>query len=144
MLFTGKLLAFRRAHPAFRRRRWFQDRPLHGQDIRDVVWLTPAGKEMSDEDWSVGVAKSLMVFLNGKAIPSRGQRGEATVDDSFFLCFNAHYEPMPFTVPQGFGQRWKRVIDTADPYLTQPIADAHAGVSLTLESRSMMVLQQIE
>jgi isoamylase len=144
MLFTGKLLAFRRAHPAFRRRRWFQDRPLHGHDIRDVVWFTPAGHEMSDHDWSVGFAKSFIMYLNGKAIPGGGQRGEAIVDDSFLLCFNAHYEPLPFTAPHPvFGRRWRRVIDTADPYLTQPLSELAAGASLTLESRSMMVLQLI-
>jgi glycogen operon protein len=145
MLFTGKLLAFRRAHPAFRRRRWFQDRPLHGQDVRDVVWFTPNGTDMSDHDWSVGFAKSFMVYLNGKAIPSRGQRGEAIVDDSFLLCFNAHYEPLPFAAPDAaFGARWRRVIDTADPYVTQPVAELVAGATLTIESRSMMVLQLVE
>jgi isoamylase len=144
MLFTGKLLAFRRAHPVFRRRGWFQDRPLHGQDIRDVVWFTPAGKEMSDEDWSVGFAKSLMVYLNGRAIASRGPRGEAVTDDSFLLCFNAHYESMAFTMPEGMGTQWRRVIDTEDPHLVEPRSDATAGASITLESRSMMVLQLLE
>ena len=49
---------------------------------------------MSDEDWAAGFAKSLGVFLNGKAIPSRGPRGERIVDDSFYVIFNAHHEPL--------------------------------------------------
>jgi len=145
MLFTGKVLAFRHAHPVFRRRRWFQGQPLHGQGVRDVAWLTPGGKEMSEHDWSVGFAKSLMVFLNGKAIPSRGPRGEAIVDNTFLLCFNAHYEPLRFTTPPPtFGTRWRRVIDTADPDLAQPLPDISAHGEITLESRSMTVLQLIE
>jgi isoamylase len=99
--YTVSLLAFRRAHPVFRRRRWFEGRPLHGQGVQDIVWFTPAGDEMSEENWKVGFAKSLMVYLNGAGIPNRGPRGEAIVDDSFLLCFNAHHEPMRFTLPSG-------------------------------------------
>ena len=68
-------------------------------DARDIAWFTPAGVEMSEEDWSVGFAKSLMLFLNGQAIPNRGPRGEAVSTTRFLLCFNAHYEPLPFTLP---------------------------------------------
>jgi isoamylase len=143
MLFTGKLLAFRRAHPVFCRRRWFDTRP--GQHMRDIVWLTPAGKEMSEQDWSVGFAKSLMVFLNGKTIPNRGPRGEAVTDNTFLLCFNAHYEPLPFTMPGAvFGERWARVIDTADPDFAQDTPHVDAGVDISLEKRSMVVLQLVE
>ena len=45
---------------------------------------------MSDEDWQAGFAKSLGVFLNGDAIPTRDERGERVVDDSFYVMFNAH------------------------------------------------------
>jgi glycogen operon protein len=142
LYFTVSLLAFRRAHPVFRRRRWFEGQPLHGQGVRDIAWFTPAGQEMSEEDWKVGFAKSLMVYLNGKAIPSRGPRGEAIVDDSFLLCFNAHYETMPFTLPgEEFGGRWHRVIDTADPDLREPIDLLTSGATLRVVDRSVVVLQ---
>jgi glycogen operon protein len=143
MLFTGKLLAFRRAHPVFRRRRWFDAAP--GQAVRDVVWLTPAGKEMSEDDWSVGFAKSLMLFMNGRTIPSRGPRGEVVTDDTFLLCFNAHYEPLTFTLPDAsFGARWGRVIDTADPDFAQDAPHVGPAAEIRLEKRSMMVLQLVD
>jgi isoamylase len=143
LYFAVSLLAFRRAHPVFRRRRWFEGRPLHGQDVRDIAWFTPAGDEMSEEDWKVGFAKSLMVYLNGKAIPSRGPRGEAIVDDTFLLCFNAHSETMTFRLPDGrFGGRWHRVIDTADPDLREPIPALSALDELRVVDRSVVVLQQ--
>jgi isoamylase len=142
LYFTVSLLAFRRAHPVFRRRRWFQGRPLHGRDVRDIAWFTPAGQEMSESDWQVGFAKSLMVYMNGNAIPSRGPRGEAIIDDTFLLCFNAHYEPMPFTLPESaFGHRWIRVIDTADPDLRSFTRAVGAGEVLRVEDRSVVVLQ---
>jgi isoamylase len=142
LYFTVSLLAFRRAHPVFRRRRWFEGRPLHGQDVRDIAWFTPAGQEMSDDDWNVGFAKSLMVYLNGKAIPSRGPRGEEIIDDTFLLCFNAHHETIPFRLPsEVFGQRWHRIIDTADPDLREDIAPLSNAEELRVVDRSIVVLQ---
>ena len=142
LYFTVSLLAFRRAHPVFRRRRWFEGRPLHGQDIRDIAWFTPSGRDMSEDDWNAGFAKSLMVYLNGEAITSVGPRGETIVDDSFLLCFNAHYEPMPFTLPDAsFGERWHRVIDTADPDLLERTAPFPAGDAVRVADRSVVVLQ---
>ena len=142
LYFTVSVLAFRRAHPVFRRRRWFQGRPLHGKQVRDIAWFTPGGQEMSEDDWKVGFAKSLMVYLNGAAIPSLGPKGEAIVDDTFLLCFNAHYEPMTFTLPDGqFGPRWHRVIDTAAPDLREAIAPLASGSELRVVDRAVVVLQ---
>jgi glycogen operon protein len=145
LYFTVSLLAFRRAHPVFRRRRWFEGRPLHGEEVRDIAWFTPAGYEMSEEDWKVGFAKSLIVYLNGKAIPSRGPRGEAIVDDTFLLCFNAHHETMQFKLPdETFGRRWHRVIDTADPDLRESIEAIASRGDLRVIGRSIVVLQLAE
>jgi glycogen operon protein len=142
LYFTVSLLAFRRAHPVFRRRRWFQGRPLHGKEVRDIAWFTPGGQEMSDDDWNVGFAKSLMVYLNGDAIPSRGPQGESIADDTFLLCFNAHHEPMTFTLPpRQFGERWHRVIDTADPELRDAADPLSCGGELRVVDRAVVVLQ---
>jgi glycogen operon protein len=142
LYFTVSLLAFRRAHPVFRRRRWFQGRPLHGKEVRDIAWFTPGGQEMSDDDWNVGFAKSLMVYLNGDAIPSRGPQGESIADDTFLLCFNAHHEPMTFTLPpQQFGERWHQVIDTADPGLRDAADPLSCGGELRVVDRAVVVLQ---
>ncbi len=68
---------------------------------------------MSDEEWAVGFAKSIGVFLNGDAIPSRDERGQRIVDDSFYLLFNAHHEPLDFTLPgEKWGKRAELVLDT--------------------------------
>jgi isoamylase len=140
--FVAGLLALRRAHPVFRRRRWFQGRALHGGGVDDIAWFTPAGLPMSEDDWSAAFARSLTVFMNGAAIPWRGPRGESITDDSFLLCFNAHHEAMRFTLPAAiFGRSWKRVIDTADPRLERGAAAFAAASTIEVEARSMIVLQ---
>ena len=53
---------------------------------------------MSDEDWDSGFGKSVAVYLNGLGIPELDARGQRVTDNSFFLCFNAHHEPIEFTL----------------------------------------------
>ena len=41
--FTQRLTRLRARHAIFRRRRWFQGRPIHGQGCNDVEWFRPDG-----------------------------------------------------------------------------------------------------
>jgi isoamylase len=112
---TSSLAEFRREHPVFHRRRWFQGRQIHGTDVADIGWFAPDGTEMTEEDWESGFAKSVGVFLNGGAIPDPDLRGEQITDDSFLVLFNAHYEMLPFTIPnRDWGDHWVVVLDTDD------------------------------
>ena len=68
---------------------------------------------MSEQDWQAGFAKSLGVFLNGEAIPTLDDRGRRVVDDSFYLMFTAHSEPLEFVLPESkWGEQWSVTIDT--------------------------------
>jgi isoamylase len=113
--FTRRLIAFRHRHAVFCRRRWFQGRPIHGSQVSDIGWFTAAGVEMSDEDWGAGFAKSLGVFLNGRAIPTLNERGEPVTDDTFYVMFNAHHEPLEFRLPERtWGDAWTLILNTAE------------------------------
>jgi len=141
--FTRELIHFRRRHPVFRRRRWFQGRPIHGE-VRDIGWFTPEGEVMSEGDWQSGYASSLGVFLNGLGIASPDPRGEPVVDDSFFVLLNASAEPIVFTLPTGdWAERWVTVLDTAgDDPIDEDGVDSHkAGEEVEVRARSMMVLK---
>jgi glycogen operon protein len=140
--FTRKLAAFRRAHPVFRQRRWFRGRPTRGLGVSDIEWFTPEGEEMTEREWGLGFARSLAVFLNGRAIQGAGPRGERVLNDSFYLMFNAHHEPLPFTLPASeWFTRWVKAIDTAR---ARPFGDERAfeaGQEVTVEGRSLMVFR---
>ncbi len=139
--FTRQVIAFRRDHPVFRRRRWFQGTDIHG--LLDIEWFTPDGNVMDDAHWSAGYGKSFMVFLNGEAIQSRGPQGERVVDDSFLVLFNAHYAPLEFVLPDGpFGAAWERVIDTYTGEVAPEHAHHDAGQAVTLEARALMVMRK--
>ncbi len=109
--FTCELIALRREHPVFRRRRFFSGE-LGGR--RDISWLTPAGTEMTEADWRASYARSLAVLLNGEAITEPGPRGETITDQSFLLLFNANDQPVTFTLPgTEVAAGWDLVVDTA-------------------------------
>jgi isoamylase len=136
--FTRRLIALRREHPVLRRRRWFQGRSIRG--TVDLGWYRPDGVEMSDEDWDAGSAASVGIFLNGDAITDRDRRGQRITDDSFLLLFNAHADPVDWTLPKQWGQWWQVIIETADPGRDGETLESSA--TIPLGGRSVVVLQR--
>ncbi len=117
--FAETLATLRREHPVFRRRRFFRGESPDGE-VGDIVWLTPAGAEMTAADWAAagdwatGYARSLGVFLNGDAITEPDPRGGRISDARFLLLFNADSNPVTFTLPEAsLAGGWEVVIDTA-------------------------------
>jgi glycogen operon protein len=139
--FTRRVVHLRRDHPVLRRRRFFAGSAQHGGEssLKDIVWFTTAGKNMSDADWQAGYAKALMVFLNGEAIAEPDVRGERVTDDSFLLLYNAAPESVRFTIPsRKYGTVWTCVLDT-DHNLDEG-AEVKAGDTIDVTGRSVVVL----
>jgi glycogen operon protein len=127
LAFTSAAIALRKAHPVLRRRRFFAGDPHHGgrSPIGDIEWLKTDGSVMDEESWNSGFIRSLMVFLNGDAIPELDQIGRRVVDDHFLLLFNAHSDAVMFTMPpKALGSNWQIRLDTAsgavDPVGVRP------------------------
>ncbi len=142
--FAHTVIEFRQQHCNFRRRRFFQGRPIRGDEVGDIGWFKPDGEHMSDEDWNSGFAKSIGVYLNGDAIPGVGRRGEPLHDDSFYLLFNAHHEAMDFVLPDGpWGKRFEKVLDTTRREYSRQRA-MKAGTKVHVEGRSVVLLRRVE
>jgi isoamylase len=143
--FTRELIRFRLEHPVFMRRGWFLGRAIHGGRVDDIGWFTPDGNEMAEENWGEGFAKSILVFLNGRAIPYPDSRGEKIVDDSFLVLFNAHHESIPFILPgPQWGKQWIRVLDTAEGGFIDTADNPVAGEEIPVQGRSLVVLMRKE
>ena len=99
---------------------------------------------MSDEDWESGFAKSVAVYLNGQGIPDLDERGQRVTDDSFVLCFNAHYEPIDFALPAG---RIRHGMGAGDRHRRRPERRRRPDTArfrrrqVNVDARSVMVLQ---
>jgi glycogen operon protein len=143
LTFTKGLIALRQKHPVFRRRRFFQGRRIRGMEVKDLYWLRPDGKEMTDEDWAQGYVRCLGVRLAGDAMEEKDAKGRPLLDETFLVLLNAHHEPRPFTLPaHKRGVRWQPVFDTAS-YDTngKPVTLFRGGDQYDLEARSLAVLR---
>ena len=137
--FVQRLIALRRAHPVFRRRDFFQGRPLRGRDVKDIVWLTNEGNEMSDEEWEKHHARSLGVYLAGAGLTETDSHGRPLRDDNFLLLFNAHHDVVPFRLP-AYGGRWVAMLDTSHQDGLAPDGTLDSGAEYALNGRSLALL----
>ena len=141
--FARRLIRIRRDHPVFRRRHFFQGRPLHGGGEKDIVWLKPDGTEMSNEEWNHDFARSLAVYLSGLALREVGARGQRLVDDSFLLLFNAYEGDIPFRLPDYGGAGWLALVDTAVGDGLMPEGTYQPQGQYNVRGRSLALLQLI-
>ncbi len=149
LAFTRRVVALRTEHPVFRRRRFFAGTVEAGSErVADIAWFTPGGKNMKDADWGHEYARSLMVFLNGEAIPEPDRRGEQVVDDSFLVAFNASDAPITFTIPdEVYGEGWLVALDTHDDEagsvsIFEDATTLLPGIEFEVADRSVVVLRR--
>ncbi|WP_306206912.1 glycogen debranching protein GlgX [Actinoplanes sp. RD1] len=144
--FTRKLTAFRHRHQVFQRRRFFTGLPVTarggGDPLPDLEWFTPDGRQMAGDDWGNDFGRAVALFVNGEGIRERGQYGQRHVDSSFLLFFNAHDAPIEFhTPPAEYGEKWEKVIETAEPSPDRPNV-VEAGNTILVPDRSLIVLDR--
>lgn len=141
LAFVSKLIHLRLDHPVLHRRRFFTGREP-GDDsnmIPQVEWFDHTGSIMDMDDWQNTHAFSMMIYLNGSDIPEVDWYGNRMVDNDFILIFNAHYEPIMFTLPdERYGHKWQLVVDTHNP--DEPELSYEAGFMITAQSRSFLML----
>jgi glycogen operon protein len=141
--FTERLIALRASNSVFRRRHFFSGQAHNGAGLPDAVWFTPDGRAMTSTDWTYPGMLQVGVFLNGDVVGRRDRHGEGRRSHTFFLCFNAHWEPATFTVPdKQYGLGWTRVVDTGDDHMS-PLTVPYAG-TVPLVSRSVVVLERTD
>ncbi len=148
--FTAACIELRRAHPTFRRRRFFTGNTVRAGDggegdrLNDIVWLHLDGRPMEDQDWSGsaedGSAQALGMYLNGHGIAGTDSRGEPITDDHFLLYFNADGPADVTLPPDEYAAAWDVVIDTGGAVDdTRPLA---ASAVFAMQDRSLVVLRE--
>jgi glycogen operon protein len=139
--FVCDVMRLRRTQPVFRRRFFFQGRPIHGAEIKDIYWLKPDGAEMSDAEWHAGHVLSLGLGLPGNQIAETDLQGERIVGDTFAILLNAHHEPVDFRLgARQRNLRWICVFDTAMPEDGPSRTFEHLS-PFPLQARSLVVLR---
>ena len=141
--FACGLIALRRRHPVFSRRRFLQGDSVAADGMREIIWLNPDGHEMTEAEWGVPFARCLGLYVAGAAIERRDRRGRLVTDNNFVLLCNAHHETIPFQLPESLTEKvWWTVLDTsaADAPFAQHRIEA--GARYELKGRALALLRE--
>jgi isoamylase len=143
--FVAGLAKLRREHPAFRRRGWFQGRPIRpsksGATLPDIAWFDPDGAQMADEQWDQAQSRSLQVLLNGDQFTMPDSRGNPVQDDTYLIIFHAHPEPQVMKLPDAtWGNAWRHVLDTEHGFARNDRFDA--GAEIVIQGRSLWLFRR--
>jgi isoamylase len=112
--FTRKVIAMRKAFPILYRSRFVVGALNEELDVKDVAWLSPAGEDMTTEQWQDGNARCFGMLLDGRAQESGIRRRGS--DATLLLVYNAHFDVVNFTLPNvPDGKDWLALIDTNQP-----------------------------
>jgi isoamylase len=140
LTFVSRLIEFRKGHPSFHRRNFFQGRLIRGAELKDIIWLTPDGREMTDQEWNQSFARCIGVYLDGCGA-EEDDRGRRLIDDDFTLLLNSHSEPIPFLLPNIPGaSEWHLVIDTRSYPNLPEVGRFRGGERFPLAARSLALL----
>ena len=141
--FTRRVIQIRKEFPVLHRRNFFQGRKIRGTDIRDIRWLSPDGKDMTEEEWETSFVRSIGMLLDGRAMDEYNSHGERIKDDVLLLLINGHWEAVSFTLPATGGDEisWNVLIDTNTPG-EEAGREAAPGEVFVLQPRSLVLLHQ--
>jgi len=137
--FTRRLIRLRREHPVFRRPNFLNGTVTSAEGLREIVWYSPEGVEMTQAHWTNGVTRCLGMLLNGRTGHHLTAQGEPDIDDVFLLLVNSYHEPVPFVLPEVPSPGdWQQTVST----LEAQNEDRHAaGVTYAVPGRSLVVFR---
>jgi isoamylase len=142
LAFVKLLVRLRCEHPALRRQEFFQGRPIRGTNVKDIIWLRPDGREMSDEDWNASWIRCIGVFLAGEIHGEVDKEGNPLVDNSLIILLNSNKDPIEFKMPE-LKAKWQIEVDTGAPDVKSGKRTANSGEITEVGGRSVVLLKQI-
>lgn len=141
LAFVQRMINLRKRHPVFRRKRFFQGRPIKGANVKDVLWLNPVGHEITEDEWRDGSLHCLGMFLSGQGLDETDERGRKLGDENFLVLLNAYHEDVHFALPSFRpGTRWTAWMDTSREAGLRSVETYDGGAPYPLQARSMVVL----
>jgi glycogen operon protein len=141
--FTSRLIRFRRDHPVFHRRRWFEGGSSGEAGLRDIAWFDRDGAPMTADGWHAVDANTLGIFMSAEGLV--GTDGRAVMDDSFYLALNGSAQDLRFLLPDGrLASSWRLVLDTAANPSFAPGAEPGVVSAIDVRAHAVVVLRRRE
>ena len=137
--FTKKVIQLWKDQPVLQRRKFFQGRLIRGELIRDVLWLTPLGEQMTDSDWHKHYTRCLGMRLEGHMDDEIDERGRHIIGDTLLILFNSHHSKIDFVMPyHNVHEFWQPLIDTSTE---SPLSRLRANEHYPLQGHSLAILR---
>ncbi|HVY44456.1 MAG TPA: glycogen debranching protein GlgX [Minicystis sp.] len=142
--FTRRLGMLRAAQPVLRRKHFFSGGRVRNSELKDIVWFRTDGREMTADDWSNPLTRTIGMLLNGDAIPSLDRMGEPIVGDTLLALVHGGDVDVAFVLPAvEWGDAWEVVIDTRTAAETPGSLPSAPGAAYKLVPRSVVVLRLV-
>jgi len=136
--FVVKLTTLRHTLPVLRRNRFLTGQFDERQQLSEVRWLSPAGDDLTEEQWNDPSMRCFGVLLDGRAQTS-GIRRPAS-DATLLIVMNAHHDIVEFKLPDIAGSdQWSCLIDTNVP-VRDELPDFESGDIYQVTGRSLLLL----
>jgi isoamylase len=141
--YVSRVVHYRRRHPNFRRRSFYEKDPTAAVNVESVQWFRSDGQRMRKKDWEeAGWMRTLGMFLDGRAPEIRDSKGEPVKDDDFLLMLNGHWEPVDFHLPRKLRTGpWYIAFDTNRPHLMPDVETVTPKAPVRLAGRSLVVVR---
>jgi glycogen operon protein len=134
--FVRKLDDLRRSR-LWLRRDTFLKGTRRGAHAKDVTWLHPSGREMTEADWNDSALRAIAVHMDGA--PSR----TSSSGDLLVVC-NADHAHVELTLPEPpAGAVWQVLFDTSGPSPEADLPRHGGGELLRVERQSTVLLESI-
>ena len=136
--FVKKIIQLRKTHPVFTRTKFFTGKKTAKSTTKDISWISPNGRAMTQAKWQEPHTKCIGLRLAGDALEDWDDHGEPLRGKTLLILINAHHEQIPFILPaHKRGTRWEPLIDTS---AQKPHGMVRGGTAYPLEGRSLTVL----
>src|SRR3954465_8818778 len=98
--FVARLLRLRRESPVLRQEAFFEGHELVDTGgTRDLAWFAPGGAQLDTGDWFDNDLQTIGMYLDGRGIRHRDQRGRPVQDDSYLVQLHAGAAPVTVHLP---------------------------------------------
>jgi isoamylase len=98
--FVSHVVGLRRNSPVLRQEAFFEGSEVPGSGgTRDLAWFAPNGEQLTSSDWFDNRLQTIGMYLDGRGLRLRDQRGRPVVDDSWLIWLHAGAEPVDVVLP---------------------------------------------
>ncbi|MDH4248790.1 MAG: glycogen debranching protein GlgX [Deltaproteobacteria bacterium] len=142
--FVKRLSQLRMKHRGFRRSRFFRRNDPQPMGKKEITWLGPEGREMTEADWALPFGRCFGFHLHLPAGENGGTSGETHGEEDVIVLMNAHSEPIAFHLPPevlGNGV-WHVELDTVQGAPDFGAGTSWPGTVYTLAERALVVLHR--